>query len=723
MKHTLKLILWFSLALVLFAGLAVSASAGTTWYDAHPDWVATHSDPHFDITVRPNDPMTVEELIALTTARSYWATGDTSNTPAPRDKNGDLPSDWAAPYIRYYSSTARAFDPARVDYDAPATLGFMMRFFASVKGLYSFNAVNLYTFTGTEGYSAEEKLLLSVAVDYGLVPYTKDMNVSVANLLRKDLEDKYLIPTGEVKPKYGPVQTAASYQNSLVFFEDTYDYWTLGDRRTNKYRELENIKAMGDAVNIVNMNIQVLNQNGKNGSFLQEDRVPMSPVHAELMDYCKENGIKLLCGVLNYYDATALQAMKDDPGAVERAADELAACVDKYGFDGLDVDIEMFTNTYREQYSALLKALSSRMRERGKLLVSTVGAYFSDASEANSMYDYNVIRDTCDLVMIILYDDHSARNYNSNPSATHGCVSNYEYIRRCLTYTVTRLGAEKTLMSVASYGVDFNLDNHSAVAVTRQEIDALLKSTGAKPASHNQADDDTYFSYQDSEGRRHEVYYDSDEALARRLQYATQYSLAGVCTYYALCDAPALTEMIHSRLVDLPFKDVSRTWYYDSVRWAVQNAVTSGTSAGTFSPESICTRAQVVTFLWRAMGKPAPQTIANPFADVPENAYYRDAVLWAVEQGITNGTGTDAEGMPIFSPDTDCSYAHILTFLWRTLTGNSVSSYGTWYSEPLDWAGSLLTDTAPGADTARVTENCPRCDVVTYLWRALEKAE
>ena len=93
--------------------------------------------------------MTVEELISLTTSVSFWTNGDVSGAPAPRDMNGDLPSPWAAPYIRYYSTTSRAFDPSRVDYDAPATLGFMMRFFASVKGLYSFNANNLYSFTGT----------------------------------------------------------------------------------------------------------------------------------------------------------------------------------------------------------------------------------------------------------------------------------------------------------------------------------------------------------------------------------------------------------------------------------------------------------------------------------------------------------------------------------------------------------------------------------------------
>ncbi len=170
-----------------------------------------------------------------------------------------------------------------------------------------------------------------------------------------------------------------------------------------------------------------------------------------------------------------------------------------------------------------------------------------------------------------------------------------------------------------------------------------------------------------------------------------------------------------------PFTDIPVWAYYrKAVVWAYENEVTKGTADTLFSPMAACTRGQVVTFLWRAMGRPAPQNGENPFADVPEGAYYRDAVLWAVEQGITNGTGTDGEtGKALFSPDADCSYAHILTFLWRTLTGNGASSYGSWYSEALDWAGSLLADTAPGEDAARVTENCPRCDVVTYLWRAL----
>ena len=175
-----------------------------------------------------------------------------------------------------------------------------------------------------------------------------------------------------------------------------------------------------------------------------------------------------------------------------------------------------------------------------------------------------------------------------------------------------------------------------------------------------------------------------------------------------------------------PFADVAPEAYYaDAVLWALEKNVTRGVSETRFAPQDTCTRAQVVTFLYRAMGEPAPGEENNPFGDVAETAYYRNAVLWAVEKGITNDTGTDPEtGRAVFSPDAKCTYAHILTFLWRAVTGKQDSGYGEWYDEPLDWARfqGLLPDTLPGTDPDRVKENCPRCDAVTYLWRALKDA-
>jgi len=170
-----------------------------------------------------------------------------------------------------------------------------------------------------------------------------------------------------------------------------------------------------------------------------------------------------------------------------------------------------------------------------------------------------------------------------------------------------------------------------------------------------------------------------------------------------------------------PFADVSVSdYFYDAVLWAYENNVTTGTSATEFSPASTCTRGQVVTFLWRTAGCPMPSGHANPFADVPEDAYFRDAVLWAVERGITNGVGSDPEtGGQLFGPGQTCSYAHILTFLWRSETGKTSGTAGVWYADALRWArdSGLLTGTLPETDGEAVGADCPRCDVVTYLWR------
>ena len=116
-----------------------------------------------------------------------------------------------------------------------------------------------------------------------------------------------------------------------------------------------------------------------------------------------------------------------------------------------------------------------------------------------------------------------------------------------------------------------------------------------------------------------------------------------------------------------PFTDVqSGAYYYKAVLWAVENGITNGVSADTFGPELGCTRGQVVTFLWRASGQPKPKTAASPFGDVKAGAYYYEPVLWAVENGITNGTGPDK-----FSPDATCTRAQIVTFLYRSMNGQT----------------------------------------------------
>ena len=118
------------------------------------------------------------------------------------------------------------------------------------------------------------------------------------------------------------------------------------------------------------------------------------------------------------------------------------------------------------------------------------------------------------------------------------------------------------------------------------------------------------------------------------------------------------------------FNDVKPgDYFYDAVNWAVEKGITTGTSATTFSPNASCTRAQIVTFLWRASGSPEPKTASNPFTDVAANAYYCKAVLWAVENGITTGTSATT-----FSPNAPCTRAQGVTFLWRANGSKAASA-------------------------------------------------
>ena len=169
------------------------------------------------------------------------------------------------------------------------------------------------------------------------------------------------------------------------------------------------------------------------------------------------------------------------------------------------------------------------------------------------------------------------------------------------------------------------------------------------------------------------------------------------------------------------FVDVATGSYYeDAVDWAVENGITKGTDDTHFSPDGICTRAQAVTFLWRAAGSPEPETRAMPFADVPVGSYYYDAVLWAVENGITKGTSDTT-----FNPNDTCTRAQIVSFLWRSEKTPVASSRnlftdvkpGAYYLDAVLWAvesgitkGTTATKFSPDAD-------CTRAQIVTFLWR------
>ena len=173
------------------------------------------------------------------------------------------------------------------------------------------------------------------------------------------------------------------------------------------------------------------------------------------------------------------------------------------------------------------------------------------------------------------------------------------------------------------------------------------------------------------------------------------------------------------------FVDVAEGSYYEeAVDWAVKNGITTGTGNNYFTPDGICTRAQAVTFLWRVAGSPTPKTEAMPFEDVLDGSYYYEAVLWAVENGITVGTSATT-----FSPELTCSRAHIVTFLWRAANSPSVKTDNpftdvaadAYYIDAVLWAVKHKITVGTTLSTFSPDEGCTRAQIVTFLYRAHSK--
>ena len=266
------------------------------------------------------------------------------------------------------------------------------------------------------------------------------------------------------------------------------------------------------------------------------------------------------------------------------------------------------------------------------------------------------------------------------------------------TYTLTILrnsgtgGNEGEDGEATIYTLTFDTNGGSAISKVSKTSGTTVDLTGYTPTRDGYTFDGWY----------------SNSALTIKV---TSIKLTSNTTIYAKWTAKS----------DMSFTDVAdKAYYRDAVAWAVENGITKGTTATTFSPNATCTRAQAVTFLWRATGSPEPETRAMPFTDIPVGSYYYDAVLWAVENGITKGTSDTT-----FSPNMTCSRAQIVTFLWRSEKSPAAGTVNpfadvkstAYYADAVLWAvkenitkGTTNTTFSPDAD-------CTRAQIVTFLWR------
>ena len=172
------------------------------------------------------------------------------------------------------------------------------------------------------------------------------------------------------------------------------------------------------------------------------------------------------------------------------------------------------------------------------------------------------------------------------------------------------------------------------------------------------------------------------------------------------------------------FYDVpNNAYFYEAVKWAVENGITTGVGNNLFAPEQPCTRAQIVTFLWRAAGSPEPKGAASGMTDVVSGSYYEKAVAWAIENGITTGTTTTT-----FSPDATCTRAQAVTFLARALKAKAASAAefsdvptGSYFADAVAWAAANGVTEGIGGGLFGSDNDCTRGQIVTFLYRAYNK--
>ena len=172
------------------------------------------------------------------------------------------------------------------------------------------------------------------------------------------------------------------------------------------------------------------------------------------------------------------------------------------------------------------------------------------------------------------------------------------------------------------------------------------------------------------------------------------------------------------------FYDVPNgAYFYEAVKWAVKNGITTGVGNDLFAPEQPCTRAQIVTFLWRAAGSPEPKGAASGMTDVVSGSYYEKAVAWAIENGITTGTTTST-----FSPDATCTRAQAVTFLARALKAKAASAAefsdvptGSYFADAVAWAAANGVTEGIGGGLFGSDNDCTRGQIVTFLYRAYNK--
>jgi len=505
----------------------------------------TYPNPNLDLSNRPNDNTTIDEFIALIAHISYWAPGVNDNFST--DKTNSQASVWSAPYVQSEINKG-VVNPSEIVFSDPATIAFAAKYLSNARGLYSWDFQNIYNVSGTENLSAEDKMYLNVAFDYGLIPYydginagtvikRKDVSSMLLDKPRKSLEKQTLSNDGQMK-------------NLHVFFE-------------NNSNEMENelnlLKKNSNC--ITHVSFMGIKETNPDGSF---NVIYDKPLQLEAIKYCKDNGIVTFLGVDNYdysnsgygvYDQSMVYEMISSKA--DQTIDHLMASLDKYDMDGINITFDMFGGSeYRDAYNQFMTKLKDRLKSKDKLLMTSVGAYFKDNEENESFYDYSALSDICDYIHIILYDENSANAFNTGKISSPGCNSDIVHIDRVLKYAYYKIQPEKILLGTQSFAIKFGSDSAENINYDPSWLSSPSFIYNEEEASgHVTSNSDT-------------IYFETDEGLRQRLYYVCKFNMGGMSSFSLTSDSPIYEVMnessaMRSEIISSMRKNIVPKQYYN----------------------------------------------------------------------------------------------------------------------------------------------------------------
>lgn len=639
------------LAMVLLTGLIVPASAAN-WNMTY--FLRKYSDWHFDLSKSPNNPMTYEEYIAIAYAYSYYGDGTTA-TPAA-DSTGKAPSAWAARYVQA-EVAKRTITPSEVNYTANVTLADVAQFLARAKGKYAYDYNNVYSFTGTSGLSAEDKMYLNVAVDHNLIPYTPGMNVS-QTVARKDAQ-KYLVPEGTLTCKAAASSAVPSMKEMHAYFEN--EYWDFAKAE----KTLDYLKAAGDDISMVTLACAYTRSKNPSGVWVDAADVANTAALAgsqnrgyahspnlDAIDYCHDTGKLILLGISNAdnngFDKTKPHEMLSSTASMDQAISEIMDSVNTYDFDGVNLGFEHLYDADRSGFATFITRLGSALHKQGKVLMTTVGAYHSAALESASCYDYNSIGKASDYVHIILYDDYPDTAYTYTKQL--GAMSNYVRIGRCLRYASNAMDPSKIILGMSTMTTDYNTTKITGKDTPFTDAEALRVQHGASLVW----DSDTagaHFNYTDDTGN-HIVYLESTTGLQMRAKLAYSYGVGGVSFYH-----------IGSGYTQAYPAVSSQSSYKPEIMSAISTGLVPNSLRGSYNAP--ITRAEfcklIAAFLEQYYGKTLDEIVSDKGSASVSFTDTRDEdVLNIAALGIVTGMG---EGK--FAPNNSISRQQAATMLAR----------------------------------------------------------